>query len=276
VKSSVLNRWRRVAPAAIVTRVLTGLIVGILVGLTGLGGGILLLPILTSVLGVPPIVAVGSDAVVNSVTKIGAGLVHWRRGNVNWRLVGALTLGSVPGAFLGVMFLTLLRASRSGVNNFLTIAIAFLLIIIPVVSMYVQPSSPPKSVVAAGRSGKEDYGVALIGFCVGVLVGITSIGSGTVTLMLLLVFYGYAPAVLVGTDVVHALLLTGVTALLQMRLGNVDYRVVGYILVGSIPGGLLGAYLANRIVLAWLRRMLFVVLIAFGVRMLWEGIAYGK
>jgi uncharacterized protein len=221
-------------------------------------------------------VAVGSDAVVNSVTKIGAGLVHWRRGNVNWRLVGALTLGSVPGAFLGVMFLTLLRASRSGVNNFLTIAIAFLLIIIPVVSMYVQPSSPPKSVVAAGRSGKEDYGVALIGFCVGVLVGITSIGSGTVTLMLLLVFYGYAPAVLVGTDVVHALLLTGVTALLQMRLGNVDYRVVGYILVGSIPGGLLGAYLANRIVLAWLRRMLFVVLIAFGVRMLWEGIAYGK
>ena len=220
--------------------------------------------------------AVGSDAVVNCVTKIGAGLVHWRRGNVNWRLVVALTLGSVPGAFLGVIFLTLVRASRSGVNNFLKIAIAFLLIIIPIASMYVRPSSPSRPVVAAGRWVKDDYGVALIGFCVGVLVGITSIGSGTVTLMLLLVFYGYAPAVLVGTDVVHALLLTGVTGLLQMRLGNVDYRLVAYILVGSIPGGLLGAYIANRIVWARLRSILFVVLIAFGVRMFWEGIAYGR
>ncbi len=264
------------APGAIVTRVLAGLIVGILVGLTGLGGGILLLPILTSVLGVAPIVAVGSDAVVNCVTKMGAGLVHWRRGNVNWRLVVALTLGSVPGAFLGVMFLTLLRASGSGVNNFLKIAIASLLIIIPVASMYVQPSSAPRPVVAAARSGNGDYGIALIGFCVGVLVGITSIGSGTVTLMLLLVFYGYAPAVLVGTDVVHALLLTGVTALLQMRLGNVDYRLAGYILIGSIPGGLLGAYLADRILWTRLRRILFVVLIVLGVRMFWEGIANGK
>ena len=261
-------------PGAIVTRVLTGLIAGILVGLTGLGGGILLLPILTSVLGVAPIVAVGSDAVVNCVTKIGAGLVHWRRGNVNWRLVAALTLGSVPGAFLGVIFLTLLRGS--GVNNFLKIAIAFLLITIPIASMYVRPSPSPKAVVAAGRWGKDDYGVALIGFCVGVLVGITSIGSGTVTLMLLLVFYGYAPAVLVGTDVVHALLLTGVTGLLQMKLGNVDYRLVGYILIGSIPGGLLGAYIANRIVWVRLRSILFVVLIGFGVRMFWEGMAYGK
>ena len=264
------------ALGAIVTRILTGLIVGILVGLTGLGGGILLLPILTSVLGIPPIVAVGSDAVVNCVTKIGAGLVHWRRGNVNWRLVVALTSGSVPGAVLGVMFLTLLRASHSGVNNFLKIAIAFLLIIIPLASIYAQPSSSLRPVVTAGRGGKHDYGIALIGFCVGVLVGITSIGSGTVTLMLLLVFYGYAPAVLVGTDIVHALLLTGVTGLLQMRLGNVDYSLVGYILIGSIPGGLLGAYIANRIVWVRLRRILFVVLIAFGVRMFWEGIAYGK
>lgn len=263
-------------PGAIVTRILTGLIVGILVGSTGVGGGILLLPILTSVLGIAPIVAVGSDAVVNCVTKIGAGLVYWRRGNVNWRLVVALILGSVPGAFLGVMFLTLLRASRSGVGNFLNIAIAFLLIIIPLASMYVLPSSSTRPAVAAGRSNKYDYGIALIGFCVGVLVGITSIGSGTVTLMLLLVFYGYSPAVLVGTDLVHALLLTGITALLQMRLGNVDYSLVGYILMGSIPGGLLGAYIANRIVWARLRQVLIVALIAFGVRMLWEGSVYGK
>ncbi len=250
---------------------------GILVGLTGIGGGILLLPVLTSILGVPPIVAIGSDALVNCVTKIGAGVVHWRRGNVRWRLVVALTLGSVPGAFLGVTLLTLLRTSRGGgVNDFLKMAIAILLIIIPIVSLVVRPSSTPQTEVAPRRSRKEDYGIALIGFCVGVLVGFTSIGSGTVTLMLLLVFYGYAPAILVGTDVVHALLLTGVTALLQMRLGNVNYMLVGYILIGSIPGGLLGAYIANRIPSKRLKQILFVVLTGFGVRMFLEGIAYAK
>jgi hypothetical protein len=93
--------------------------------------------------------------------------------------------------------------------------------------------------------------------------------------MLLLVFYGYAPALLVGTDVVHALLLTGITSLLQMRLGNVDYAIVGPILIGSVPGGVLGAYVANRIPAKRLKQFLFVVLIAFGVRMMWEGLIHG-
>lgn len=264
-------------PAAIGTRVLSGLVVGILVGLTGVGGGILLLPIFTSVLGVAPIVAVGSDAVVNCVTKIGAGLVHWRRGNINWRLIAALLSGSVPGAILGVFLLTLLHARHGdGVNHFLKIVIAVLLIVIPIVSLLIRRSSTSNPVPMHGRRTRGDYGIALIGFLVGLLVGVTSIGSGTVTLMLLLVFYGYAPAVLVGTDVVHALLLTGVTAVLQAKLGNVDYPLVGYVLIGSIPGGVIGASIANRIPSKRLKQMLFVVLIAFGTRMLWEGIVHGQ
>lgn len=262
-------------PAAIGTRVLVGLVVGILVGLTGVGGGILLLPIFTSVLGVAPIVAVGSDAVVNCVTKIGAGFVHWRRGNINWRLIRALLSGSVPGAILGVFVLTLLHARHGeGVNHFLKIVIAILLIVIPIISLLIRGSS--SSVPTQGGLTKDDYGIALIGFVVGVLVGVTSIGSGTVTLMLLLVFYGYAPAVLVGTDVVHALLLTGVTALLQMRLGNVDYPLVGYVLIGSIPGGVIGAYITNRIPSKRLKQILFVALITFGTRMFWEGVVHGQ
>ena len=264
-------------PAAIGTRVLIGLVVGILVGLTGVGGGILLLPILTSVLGVAPIIAVGSDAVVNCVTKIGAGFVHWRRGNINWRLIAFLLSGSVPGAILGVFFLNLLHARHGEeVNHFLKIVIAILLIVIPIISLFVRGSSTPPSVPAHGRSGKSNHGIALIGFVVGLLVGITSIGSGTVTLMLLLVFYGYAPAVLVGTDVVHALLLTSVTALLQMKLGNVDYPLVGYVLLGSIPGGVIGAYIANRIPSRRLKQILFVALITFGTRMFWEGVVHGQ
>src|ERR1700759_366156 len=100
-----------------IARICTGLGVGFLVGLTGIGGGILLVPLLTSFLGVPPLIAVGSDAVVNCVTKIGAGFVHWRRGNISWRLVANLGMGSAPGAILGVVFLTIIHASHgTGVN----------------------------------------------------------------------------------------------------------------------------------------------------------------
>lgn len=263
-------------PGAISARVLAGLVVGILVGLTGVGGGILLLPILTSVLGVAPIIAVGSDAVVNCATKIGAGLVHWRRGNVNWRLIVVLLSGSVPGAVVGVVFLTQLHARHGdSVNHFLKIAIAILLVAIPVISLFARPSTPSAG-SAKGKVGRDDWGVALIGLVVGLLVGVTSIGSGTVTLMLLLVFYGFAPALLVGTDVIHALLLTAVTAVLQMKFGNVDYSLVGYILIGSIPGGIIGAYLAGRIPSKRLKQVLFAVLITFGVRMFWEGIVHAQ
>lgn len=264
-------------PAAIGNQILIGLVVGILVGLTGVGGGILLLPIFTSVLGVPAIVAVGSDALINCITKIGAGLVHWRRGNINWRLIATLLSGSVPGGILGVFFLSLLHARHGeGVNHFLKILIAGLLIVIPVISLLIRRSSPPIPAPTHGKRTRQEYGIALIGFIVGILVGVTSIGSGTVTLMLLLVFYGFAPAVLVGTDVVHALLLTGVTALLQMKLGNVDYRLVAFVLIGSIPGGVFGASLANQIPSKRLKQMLFIVLITFGTRMFWEGLMHAQ
>src|SRR5664279_3193666 len=118
-------------PATIAREIAVGLVVGTLVGLTGLGGGMVLLPLLISVLGVPPILAVGSDAVINCVTKIGAGGLHWRQGNVNWRLVRSLAYGSIPGAILGVLVLARVRAVYgSEVNDFLRIAIGGLLIVI--------------------------------------------------------------------------------------------------------------------------------------------------
>lgn len=260
------------SPESIAARVLAGAIVGFLVGLTGLGGGVLLVPILISALGISPIVAVGSDALVNSITKIGAGIVHWRRGNVRWWLVAALICGSVPGAALGVSVLMWLRSARGpAVNDFLKIAIAVLLIIIPVTYLAAKPFSSEVEIEAPKRA-KQYAGIVLIGFLVGILVGITSIGSGTVTVMLLLVFYGFTPRVVVGTDVVHALLLMGFTAMLQARLGNVDFALVGYILIGSIPAGIVGASLASRISATRLKQILCSILVVLGIQMLWTGI----
>jgi hypothetical protein len=110
--------------------------------------------------------------------------------------------------------------------------------------------------------------MAIIGLFAGFLVGMTSVGSGSIIMMLLLLFYSYPPKVMVGTDIVHAMILTGVTSLLHFRLGNVDPSLVGYLLVGSIPGGLVGSYLSTRVPVLWLRRILCAILLLTGIRML--------
>jgi len=97
----------------------------------------------------------------------------------------------------------------------------------------------------------------------------TSVGSGSVIMMLLLLFYSFPPKVMVATDIVHAIVLTGVTSILHFKVGNVDPGLVGSLLIGSIPGGILGSHLSTRVPVLWLRRILCGILFATGARMLW-------
>lgn len=251
-------------------RIAVGLFVGILVGLTGLGGGMVLLPLLISLLGVPPIVAVGSDAVINLVTKIGAGTLHWRKGNVSWSLVLNLAFGSIPGAILGVTVLAWVRSVYGpGVNDFLRGLIGVLLVVIPL--GYIFNVRPTAVEVSLETLQQRNYrpGIAMIGFFAGILVGLTSIGSGSVILMLLMVFYGFPPAMMVGTDIVHAVLLAALTSVLQFRMGNVDLTLAASVLVGSVPGGIIGAYLTNYVPSGRLKQILCVLLMMVGARLLW-------
>jgi uncharacterized protein len=201
--------------------------------------------------------------------------LHWRRGNVSWRLVLSLAYGSIPGAILGVLLLARIRATYgNGVNDFLKMAIAILLIVIPIAYLLKQPLSASQVNFKADYRSKYSFGITVIGFVAGILVGVTSIGSGSVILMLLLVFYGYAPAVMVGTDIVHAVLLAGLTGLLQFGFGNVNLILVGCVLIGSIPGGLLGAYLTKYLPSHRFRQMLCTLLVGVGARMLWVAVAH--
>jgi uncharacterized protein len=251
----------------VLIKILVGFGVGALIGMTGLGGGVLLLPILIFGLGVPPIRAVGSDALFNFVTKIGASIVHLRKGTVRRKIVLALAAGSAPGSFLGVSYLIHLRnIYGNGVNHFITVAVGVLLICIPTFLFfqknieYRAASRPPTM--------KSFAWMWLIGLIAGFLVGITSVGSGSIVMMMLLLFYSFQPTIMVGTDIVHALILTGVTSLLHFRMHNVDMNLVGALLIGSIPGGLVGSYLSTRVPVPWLRRILCAVLLATGTRML--------
>jgi len=111
--------------------------------------------------------------------------------------------------------------------------------------------------------------MTVIGLGSGFLVGMTSVGSGSIIMMMLLLFYSYPPKVNVGTDIVHAVVLTGVTGAMHFRLGNVEPSLVAALLIGSIPGGLLGSHLSTRVPVLWLRRILCFVLLVTGARMLW-------
>lgn len=252
----------------IALKILIGFVVGTLIGMTGLGGGVLLLPILIFGLKVRPIIAVGSDALFNFITKIGSGLMHLHKRTVRRKVVLALATGSVPGSILGVSFLVHLRTIYgNAVNNFITSAIGLLLVCIPTLLLF--QSQIEERVANRPPTLKSFAGMTGIGLVAGFLVGMTSVGSGSIVMMLLLLFYSYPPKVMVGTDIVHAVALTGVTSLLHWRAGNVDPTLVASLLIGSIPGGLLGSHLSTRVPVPWLRRILCAILLATGARMLW-------
>src|SRR5271165_4884743 len=251
-----------------IEKILIGFVVGTLIGMTGVGGGVLLLPILIFVLRVPPIMAVGSDALFNFVTKIGSSYVHLTKGTVKRNVVVGLAVGSIPGSILGVGLLKHLRTVYgSGVNTFITTAVGILLILVPILLLF--QSQIEDHVAHRPPTLKSLAGLSVIGLLAGFLVGMTSVGSGSIIMMLLLLFYSFPPKVMVGTDIVHAVVLTGVTGFLHFRLGNVDPGLVVSLLIGSIPGGLLGSHFATRVPMLWLRRILCALLLITGARMLW-------
>jgi uncharacterized membrane protein YfcA len=255
---------------SLLLKVLIGFVVGTLIGLTGLGGGVLLLPMLIFGLHVPAIVAVGSDAMFNFFTKIPASIMHLIKGTVRRKVVLAMAVGSIPGSYLGVTFLQYLRRPEvygNGVNDFIKSAVGMLLVLIPTLLLF--QGRIEEHLAKREPTMKSFAGMSFIGLVGGFLVGITSVGSGSIIMMLLLLFYSFAPKIMVGTDITHAVILTGVTSLLHWRAGNVDGHLVAALLIGSIPGGMLGSHLSTRVPVLWLRRILCTVLLMTGARMLW-------
>jgi uncharacterized membrane protein YfcA len=155
----------------------------------------------------------------------------------------------------------------AGVNDLIKSAVGVLLIVVS--SLLLMQRRIEQRVANRPATAKSFSGMAIIGLVAGFLVGMTSVGSGSVIMMLLLLFYSYPPKVMVGTDIVHAVVLTGVTSLLHFRLGNVDRALVAYLLIGSIPGGIAGSYFSTRVPVLWLRRILCAILLTTGARMLW-------
>lgn len=255
-----------------------GLMVGIVVGLTGMGGGALMTPVLVFFFGVPPLTAVSSDVVASFFMKPVGGLVHLRRGTVHLGMVKWLCIGSVPAAMGGVLLLRLFgRGAR--LQHALLILLGLILLLASV-AMIAKAYLKLRARVRDRDLGEDhaprlaDVAVrpaatVLVGALGGLVVGMTSVGAGSVLIVLLLLLY---PTIrtnqLVGTDLVQAIPLVASASLGHVLFGDFTFGLTASILVGAVPGVWLGARVSSRSSGTLVRRALAVVMLASGVKLL--------
>jgi uncharacterized protein len=252
---------------------LLGMLVGFLIGLTGMGGGAMMTPLLLWTGWAAPTVAVGTDLVWNALTKTIGAAVHYRHRNVNLKLVWKLATGSVPGALLGLYLLNILKKSAGVqyVDHLIVRLLGGTLIVVAVAIIfkgYLKTQLSATGTRSATAENLRGWYVPLLGFVVGVVVSFTSVGSGSlIVTTLLLMFPGEQLKRLVGSDVFHGVLLVGVAALGHWRLGDVNLPLVTGMLLGSIPGVWLGSLVANRIPEGALRPAVAALLFVTGVKL---------
>ncbi len=244
---------------------LVGLIVGTLTGLTGVGGGSLVTPLLVLMLGMTPTIAVGTDLLYSVPTKLLGASVHQRQGTVNWRLVRYLTTGGVPAALAGLVLLAYVQAHMgiAAVNAALKpslgvtlLAVSAAIIFKPLLARLITPAaSTPTEQWTPGAAGR----VVTLGACVGFIVSLTSIGSGALTMpVLFFLVPHFGLRRLVGSDVAFSAILLPVAAAGFIHMSNVNVALAGSLLIGSLPGIVLGSKLVLRVPEAWIRPVLAV------------------
>ncbi len=246
--------------------------VGLLVGLTGVGGGALMTPILVLLFGVAPATAVGTDLWFAAITKMAGGVVHSRAGTVDWQVLRRLALGSLPASIATLLFMHWSGIGKHG-NAALLNALG-IVILLTALSMIFK-----KQFHAFGRELRlrlpaqfkqaQPALTVLAGAILGVLVSMTSIGAGALGAVMLLYLYPLrmTPGKLVGTDIVHAIPLTIVAGFGHLLMGNVNWSLLLSLLVGSVPGILLGSLLHTRSPELLLRGVIATVLVLVGVKM---------
>jgi uncharacterized membrane protein YfcA len=254
-----------------------GLLVGSIVGLTGMGGGALMTPMLVFFFGADPLTAISSDLVASVVMKPAGAFVHLRAKTVNVGLVRLLSLGSVPAAFFGAWFISQQpRGETLDAQLKVLLGVALLvaaggLVLRALYQMW--QNALPLGEGAARPSRPEvilrPLPTIALGAAAGFIVGITSVGSGSIVIVVLLLIYpGLKASSLVGTDLTQAIPLVGAAALGHVLFGSFDAAITVSLLVGAIPGAFIGAQVSSRAPGGLIRRALAILLLASGLRLL--------
>jgi uncharacterized membrane protein YfcA len=269
---------------------LVGLFIGFLVGLTGMGGGSLLAPIMILFFGIPPVWAVGTDIAYSTVTKALGSVVHIRQKNVNFKVALWLACGSVPATLLSVGLVQYIRKHYGALVNgvilhalgFTLVLVAVMLVLKPYIMRYIdqkriekqKQEALPGEMNSTERSNRWDKWyrpvvTAMVGAVVGFLVGLTSVGSGTLIIVsIAFLFPRLVSKELVGTDIFQAFLLLASGAIAYIVAGTINWPLVGMLLIGSLPGVYLGSRSSNFIPERFMRPVLATVLAISGLKLI--------
>jgi uncharacterized protein len=249
---------------------LSGFCVGALVGMTGVGGGSLMTPLLILLFGIHPATAVGTDLLYAAITKCFGTLVHGYSGTVEWRIVRRLATGSVPTTLLSIGVLSYFDLRGGSLGRLITDALAGALLATALALIFrTALLARYRALLVQPEARRGAALTILVGGVLGVLVSISSIGAGAIGVTVLMLLYPELPtARIVGSDIAHAVPLTFVAGLGHWMIGSVDMPILGSLLLGSIPGILLGSYAAPRMPDRPLRWILAIVLAVVGGKLL--------
>jgi uncharacterized protein len=252
-----------------------GLGIGVLVGMTGMGGGSLMTPLLILIFGIQPTTAIGTDIFYSAVTKTVGGWRHLRMKTVNMELVKWLALGSVPAAVGGVALVSVIerQVGEDRLDSLVYAVLGGTLLMVGIITL-------ARALILRNLVEERDrfdverrhkVAAVLIGATTGFVIGITSAGSGTVIAILLIAVYRLAPKKVVGTDVFHAAVLLWAAGIAHWVGGNVDFTLAANILIGSVPGVIIGAALSGKAPQGFIRTALGLVLVGSGIVTIQKG-----
>lgn len=252
--------------------ILAGMLVGFCVGITGVGGGSLMTPMLISLFKIEPHIAIGTDLIYASISKFCGSLVHAKKLNVVWPIVLWLSLGSIPASFATHWVLENYLSQSNTYKAVLTMVLGFMLTLTGISIIFRNKIElffkrfhrQDTSHFEIGR--KKRVYIILMGIILGVFVTLSSVGAGAFGVMALILLFPNLPMIrIIGSDVVHAVCLTFVAGLAHMSSGNVDFKLLGWLLVGSIPSIVIGTLISSKMPEQFIRKVLGITLFLLGI-----------
>lgn len=250
--------------------IFSGFVVGAIVGVTGVGGGSLMTPLLVLLFGIHPATAVGTDLLYAAITKSGGTVVHSRKGHVDWQIVGRLAAGSIPAAAITILILSQLPKRSAEMTHLISVSLGVALLLTACAIIFrkriLQFALRHENSFVQRHIGPVTVAVGAV---LGVLVSISSVGAGALGVAALFFLYPQLPAVrIVGSDVVHAVPLTLVAGIGHWWMGSVDWSLLGALLLGSLPGIWVGSHISAKVPDKILRPILASMLVLIGAKLI--------
>lgn len=254
--------------------IIAGAVVGFTIGLTGVGGGSLMTPILVLGFSISPAIAVGTDLLYAAITKCGGIFAHQRQKTIDWSIAGRMALGSIPASIMTIFFLDYLRDTGFDYESLITATLGFMLLLTSLVVVlhkkllaFLHSSLSEKAHWRKKLVSFRPLVTVLTGFILGILVTISSVGAGAIGAAILFFLYPRKPAItIVGTDIAHAVPLTAIAGLGHLHFGSVDFALLAGLLIGSLPAIYIGSHIGNKLPEQYLRPIVASILMLMGLK----------